>query len=677
MCPDPFGSSGVALMVVRPVTLQQSSADGANATTSLVFGDAATTTDSSHSTSFDPTSTATSSATPTSTPRNETTPRRRNDDDTGTALGTIKQYNATLPPLNLERLNITSSTSDGNSTNGTSTSGSNSLYGTITYAPSSLSYLELKYGPMGGCHRDENNTRTCTPASLSPSSLSSIGENLASSTTMDTRSLPTSINRVFPILLLTSFITCFVLLLVSIPTLLARTLPTKYASYLSPDSAVQRHLTHVQHYALYVRVILAVLILIPGVGLRMQVSKCVYAFNAANAGKTLPDHTLREEILDSAVSVGIKAYTGQAFGILWASVVLLLIETFVERRRLRREEAVQQARKDIEGQYGRDVFEMVRGGGSKPNVAPEAAASPAPAAQALSASTVPQDEEKARLYRQLQEATQRELQLSRQLDVSKGKRIPVPDWNQPQLQPVYMYHHSPAAAAAPPSEPQHIHNTYDVTMPAFPPLDRAPSYRTTTAAGADVGPRPSHWLYEHNVLQEKLALDLLERERQADFEYRQWVMMGGSAGCGRGGPHAYDREFIRDECGGYDGQDGYAHPLRSQSVPHSRSQTPQPHHLLPPRAQTPLPEYVAPSSAATGGSRRYLHPRAELTTDGSDWSDAEASSGLEEAPSSNARGHQAYQPRAYRAGLVGGGAGSGDGSRRGGPGLARLKYVKA
>lgn len=634
MCPNPFGSSDVTLMVIRPVVLSGNQTMGAAATSAgPVFGGNSSLSVTQVTTSSPGTTNAETTMPPSTVTSNSSsiassrpTPRAvENYNSSTTTADEVSSPSAT--PLILERLNVTSATNP--TSNDTASTG---LPGTVSYSSTSLSWLELKYGAMGGCLRSVGNKRTCTPASLSPSLTTPNGD-LASSSHFDVRGLPDHFNKTFPILLLTSFITAFVLLLVSIPTLLARTLPTRYAAYLSPDSAVQRHLTTIQRYALYVRLCVVVLMLIAGIGLRMQMSKAVYAFNAANSTRLLSASSLRDD--SPVTTVGLQAYTGSAFGLLWAAVVLLLIETWLERRRLRREEAILQARKDIEGQYGREIFEMVRGVATKGNSETRVPvdATPTPAA---SSSAPSHDEEKARLYSQLQEAVQREIQLSRQLDeerqaglrlAQRSRRIPVPEWEAP-----------PFSRSQPQPQPQHIHHhdTYDVKVTHPSELDRAPSYRTSAASHAH-----SYWLQN-----EKVELERRQRELDpAEYEHREWMASGLSR------PHyGYAREYYHPE--EFVGD--------SQSLSSHDATPPQPRS----RSTTPLPDYVPPPGRVGYPTTRiaasHVHNNNIHLAD-SEWSDVE--SGTEE--------RNASRPprRGYRPGLVGGGSTSGGG-------LARLKYVK-
>lgn len=726
MCPNPLGSSDIALMVIRPTDVSQAMNASSNDTAGPVFGNTTSSssgavntststrlplTDTQH-TSTAPSATA--AATPASASASASTATgnastassgalsRRNaaasssglaDDPVGSPFASNNSNKSTaavanngttaaaaaLPPLTAqstpprpatyERLNITAANNTG------------ALPGTAAYAPTSLSYVEYKYGPMGGCYRDEGNARTCAPASLSPN-LASVNDQLSDPTHFDVRGLPLRIIQTFPILLLTSLLTIFVLVLFGVPSLLAR-MSTRYAGFLSPDSPVQKYLAHAQHYALYVRLIVAVLLVIAGVGLRMQVSKAVYAFNAANAARVLPARLIRNDAgVTGDVVVGLKAYTGSSFGCLWAGIVLLLIETYLERRRLRREEAIQQARKDIEGQYGRDVFEMVRNAGAGNAASTAAAETPKAPPQPLA--PPPHDEEKARLYRQLQEAaqremlaTQREMQLNRRilqneqhvLRAPKSKRIPVPNstvqdcsasapasvvhpqqyfiYPQPQVNAMHAHAQSYSHAAAPPS------------------LDRTPSYRSGGGGGGGIR-RAFDVAVDHHAE---------HRRHMAEIEeYREWIARRDD--CAATGSSSGDDG---DDDGGDEGN-GQGHyqpwcfapprartPFVSASAPHSRS-------------TTPLPEYFGSSSASVSASEAHAPCVATTSHDGGPfreyaWNDAEAHastiSHAHESPPSPASSayERSLRIGGYRPGLIGAH------DRRGG-GLAKLRYVK-
>ncbi|CAO1638410.1 unnamed protein product [Sympodiomycopsis kandeliae] len=507
-CPDPFHDSGISMMIIQPVDATNSSASSATNGT-IVFGGGNSTSATTNATATPPllgntTSTMISrqqqavfptvAALPTATgaisqrdvdapvKNSTTTPVNTNNSTATAAAAAIPTMTADIVPQRPvvnERINTTAEP------------------GHYLLPSSSLSSIEIKYGPLGGCYRNERNKRTCTPASLSPNNLDSLLTDLSRKTNLELTALPDKITQTFPILHMTSFLTLFVIFVVNLPVLLARLLPHNQTlqKNLSPDSPLQKNFKLLQYYTIYVRILIIVFILITSIALRLQFSKDVYAFNTANASIFLPSNLLSQGQDLSSRKVSLKASIGPSFGILWSAVILLIIETFLERRRLKREEAILQARKDIEGQYGRDVFQMLEQGKSGNKVMDSYALRNEDIILSSSNSTVGHktnlqspppfvatntvDMEKAQLMRQLQESTQRQEQLTRQLtsisrrmqdDSHRVKRIPVP-------------------ASAPVSQPDIHYNQYhyDVKVPldrqydAKVPLERTPSYRTTEA----------------------------------------------------------------------------------------------------------------------------------------------------------------------------------------------------
>ncbi|PWN20246.1 hypothetical protein BCV69DRAFT_299387 [Microstroma glucosiphilum] len=366
LCPNPFTDSGIDLMVVRPYNVSSTSTASA-ATTTLVLSTANTSTSTalptSSTTASTPSSattahTATSTNTSSSVSSSSASPTANASTSSTTSAAQIgltpasassstisaarREY--TLPPLaNLEALS--------NSSTSTTTA--------TVYSNQGYSNLELKYGPLGGCFRDAAGVRTCTPASLSPS-LASLNARLSVvgqlSTAISITGLPSAF-KITPILLFVTFGVFLLIYLLSVPQLLPRLFPksTKFASYLSPESRVHRHLETLVGLAVYARMGCVGLLLGAGISLRLKVSKAVYAFNAANVSHTMPASLT---LVDSD-DVGMQAVAGSSFSLIWATVVLIGAEIYLERRRIRLEAAIAQARKDIESQYGRGVFEML------------------------------------------------------------------------------------------------------------------------------------------------------------------------------------------------------------------------------------------------------------------------------------------------------------------------------
>ncbi|CAO1616613.1 unnamed protein product [Parajaminaea phylloscopi] len=218
-----------------------------------------------------------------------------------------------------------------------------------------LSLVEVKFGPLGSCYRGPNGDRTCTPASIQAQFAT---QRLASDgLAFDVSGLPAGL-RTSPILLLSCVVTLIVILLLVIPSTLARIKPQLLGDILQ-SGQWQRYYDKAQHIALWVRLAVALLLLGTGISMRIIVSKAVYAFNANNASRTLPVAFFRPDLRTSAPkgSVGLQAYVGHAFTLLWVSVILLLVECWLERARLKREEAVRIARGDLEAKWGRDALD--------------------------------------------------------------------------------------------------------------------------------------------------------------------------------------------------------------------------------------------------------------------------------------------------------------------------------
>lgn len=264
-----------------------------------------------------------------------------------------------------ERINRTSTFNDTDA-NGSPTQASNATATALpetssaSYHPTGeqLSLVEMKFGPLGSCVRTSSSDRTCTPPSLNAQYMAT---KLASdSLTYDISGLPTKM-KTSPILLLTAVVVLLALLLLAAPAMIARCRPDLLGEVLE-SGPWQRYYDRAQRMALWVRLSVVSLLLVAGISMRTQISKAVYAFNANNASILLPDASLRPEVPASLRhQIGLSATVGHAFTLLWVSIILLLVECWLERARLKREEAVRLARGDLEAKWGRDALEYAMG----------------------------------------------------------------------------------------------------------------------------------------------------------------------------------------------------------------------------------------------------------------------------------------------------------------------------
>lgn len=368
LCPNPFTSSGVSILTIYPYDASLVTSTTASAAAATTFTPTASVPTTTSNSSASPTTTSSASATSstvsssssnisfpsvTSTPSSSstTTSDTSSTPTTNSTAGqrrTVSIAAAAFPTLFLNEKSPDLVT-------GGNASAANS---TADLQPSQLSLLEVKYGPLGGCFTDLSGRRFCSPASLA-SDFEDFEQDLQGlNTGLIVTGLPSRL-RVTPILLLIVLVGTGLLLATSMPMALTRFGPTApaFARHLSPDSPVQRYLMRMSVLLLYSRLALALLLLGSGISLRMVAGTAVTAFNAANSTRRL---AASMTLVDSD-TISLMAGIGNAFGLIWATVALLLIEAFLERRRARREDAIAQARKDIEGQYGREVFEMLEG----------------------------------------------------------------------------------------------------------------------------------------------------------------------------------------------------------------------------------------------------------------------------------------------------------------------------
>lgn len=411
-CPDPLSSSGVTLITISPANLTNVSdaatgaaSPSASAVTTFGASDSANVSTAS-SDALDPASTAatnsssasestTPTATTSSTLNNTTsaTPLPRSRRAMHQAISTLYHrevepqpasslvkndslsFNDDLGPVRLERINVTDD--QGNTT----AASNNTAAGTpvvttggfvVRNVPTGerLSAVELKFGPLGSCYRSSTWDRVCTPASLQPT-FDSSGITAANDQGLrfNTSGLPEDM-RTTPILLLVVFVLLSMLVALAIPSTLARLCPGRFAHILE-NKQWTRIYAQVTQLALYARLAIALLLLGTGVSMRIVASKAVYAFNAANAGVVLPGSLILLDVPNPLRdTITLRATVGRAFSMFWASVALLAIEFWLERSRIRREEAVRIARGDLEAKWGREVLEQVQASKNSAAAAP-------------------------------------------------------------------------------------------------------------------------------------------------------------------------------------------------------------------------------------------------------------------------------------------------------------------
>ncbi|PWN25839.1 hypothetical protein BDZ90DRAFT_233853 [Jaminaea rosea] len=402
-CPDPLSpSSGITLLTVRPYNISAAAAsssdlDGSGNKTSsagstITFGGANATATTLPANATEPTALATSSssensvtASAASTPTVDPSSANNRTLAAQTSIAAPAQAASTQPQgqtadkrsshvneprAEIQPLMSNSTTSRGPTlvsfervpeSNGTNESNSPLASPFTPSTPlltgEALSLIELKISPLGSCFRTWSGARSCTPASLRPTYDSS-HLTMKALGGYDTKGLPSTI-KTTPILLVVVVSLLGSLSLSSTLGASLRVWPgATFGQPLLQGGAAQRAWASTQRVALWLRLGVALLLLGTAVSMRLVVSKAAYAFNASNAARTLNTAYLTPEAMalpGAGQQVGLQAVTGRAFGLLWASVVLLLAEFWWERRRLRMEQAIAVARADLEAAWGRDA----------------------------------------------------------------------------------------------------------------------------------------------------------------------------------------------------------------------------------------------------------------------------------------------------------------------------------
>jgi hypothetical protein len=220
--------------------------------------------------------------------------------------------------------------------------------------------VRLIFGPLGSCGTSASGQRTCTSARLSPrydSSVLATEESGSFSTIGLPERLPTT-----PILLLVVVVTLLLSVALGVPSILALASPRKFGSPLEAGPA-ERNLRSAQHWIHLATLVGWVLLAATGISMRITSASARTAFNAANATRALPLSAMRNGAEDALT---LEASLGKAFGLMWAVLGLLAAAAWLERKRLRRADAVSQARADVEAQWVRGTLqaamEHIKGG---------------------------------------------------------------------------------------------------------------------------------------------------------------------------------------------------------------------------------------------------------------------------------------------------------------------------
>ncbi|PWN41752.1 hypothetical protein IE81DRAFT_158565 [Ceraceosorus guamensis] len=217
--------------------------------------------------------------------------------------------------------------------------------------PSSLSKIRVILGPLGSCTIDADGNRRCSKALLLPAfntvslAADQIGE-------YDLRSLPSTIKAI-PIILLVVLVIFIFSFALALPPLLAAFFPAKFG-FLMQAGPRERALRRAQKCVLWAIMCSWVLLAASGISLRVTFSSARTAFNASNIERSLPLTSTKDATYSD---VGLQAELGNAFTLTWATLGLLAVHMLMERRRMKRAEAVAQARADVEAQWGRNVLE--------------------------------------------------------------------------------------------------------------------------------------------------------------------------------------------------------------------------------------------------------------------------------------------------------------------------------
>lgn len=262
---------------------------------------------------------------------------------TTTATPTTTPKKRELERINVKRENVTDVPYYGNGTNVTVSNGD----GVTTRE---LSRIAMKLGPLGSCFRNAKGDWSCTSARLASTfdyaQLEGVGVRFK------TAGMPTGIST-SPSLLLIALLALVVNVAVAAPIMMAKTMPAKFGSILESGPR-ERGLRGALDATFWLLILSWLFTVGSGLSMRISLSKAKTAFNAANAGLTLPLESTTDR---NTSGVTLTADIGGGFGLLWVALLLMAASAFLMRKRTQRDRAIAEARADMEAQYGRKVFE--------------------------------------------------------------------------------------------------------------------------------------------------------------------------------------------------------------------------------------------------------------------------------------------------------------------------------
>ncbi len=224
--------------------------------------------------------------------------------------------------------------------------------------------MNLYYGLLGSCTftNDSSKPPIATGSSIFPTYDSSYIGSLG----FNTIGLPVTLSLV-PILYLV--IVCVLSALLPIATLpiLTNSCGRRSAFFDSlTDAGPRQRFAHsIQAFANLLILGLDVLLIGTTVALRINASRAINAFNAANQDRSLPtwamvgptSQPLRPDIASTTSSQHtLQASAGTTFNMLYGVIVLLGVLFLLRKRHLHQLQATHQAKTDLEARFGRRVF---------------------------------------------------------------------------------------------------------------------------------------------------------------------------------------------------------------------------------------------------------------------------------------------------------------------------------
>lgn len=205
----------------------------------------------------------------------------------------------------------------------------------VSYAPSAeqvSSHVRYTTGLLGSCYVDAHQAFHCTPSRLRPV-YNATWLRTEPGMNTDTASLPTGLTSQ-PALVLVAL-----LLLLGTSAVQVRRV-YRQCTVPAEAPATERSTVLLVRMALYVQDGAAVLLLLIMIAMRVQAAHTIDAFRAANTGRVLgPEILLAPDPASSSVPLVWDVDAGTAFSAVTVAACLLLVTSWIERRRLTTERA--------------------------------------------------------------------------------------------------------------------------------------------------------------------------------------------------------------------------------------------------------------------------------------------------------------------------------------------------